>query len=486
MEITLLTARLVLCIVFIVAALSKLADRPGSRRALTEFGAPAVLAAPLAIFLPLAELVVATLLIPSSTAWLGALGVLSLLILFVLGIAANLVQGRKPDCHCFGQLHSAPAGWKTLLRNGMLAAVAGFVVWQGPGGVGPSGLGWLADFTGAQLVTLLGGLLVLGLLAVQWWFLMHVLRQNGRLLVRLEALESRLPAHGAHDIAYSQNGTQQLAGLPVGTAAPAFSLLGLYGEKLTLEALLARDKPVVLIFTDPNCGPCTDLLPDIGRWQQEHAEKLAIALISRGTEEENRAESSKHGLTNVLMQEDWEVAQAYQVNGTPSAVFIQANGKIGSPVVSGPEIIRTLIAQVLGPATKEIGEPAPPIKLPDLSGKTVELAHFEGEETLVLLWNPGCGYCQQMLDDLRALENSSSEGTPQILVVSAGTVEVNEMMDIKSPVVLDQEFAVGRAFGSSGTPSAVLIDAQGKVASEVAVGAEAVLALAKNGRQAQT
>ena len=35
-------------------------------------------------------------------------------------------------------------------------------------------------------------------------------------------------------------------------------------------------------------------------------------------------------------------------------------------------------------------------------------------------------------------------------------------------MVLDQQFAVGRAFGASGTPSAVLGDAEGKVASELA------------------
>jgi hypothetical protein len=45
-------------------------------------------------------------------------------------------------------------------------------------------------------------------------------------------------------------------------------------------------------------------------------------------------------------------------------------------------------------------------------------------------------------------------------------------------VLLDQNFAAGRAFGASGTPSAVLVDAEGKVASEVAVGAAGVMGLA--------
>ncbi len=51
-------------------------------------------------------------------------------------------------------------------------------------------------------------------------------------------------------------------------------------------------------------------------------------------------------------------------------------------------------------------------------------------------------------------------------------------MGLSSTVLLDQQFAVGSAFGASGTPSAVLVDEEGKVASEVAVGAPAVLALA--------
>ena len=63
-------------------------------------------------------------------------------------------------------------------------------------------------------------------------------------------------------------------------------------------------------------------------------------------------------------------------------------------------------------------------------------------------------------------------------MVSAGSVEANKEMGFASPVLLDQNFATGRAFGASGTPSAVLVDAEGKVASVVAVGAPGVLELA--------
>jgi hypothetical protein len=87
-----------------------------------------------------------------------------------------------------------------------------------------------------------------------------------------------------------------------------------------------------------------------------------------------------------------------------------------------------------------------------------------------------------MLPDLRDWEAVPQEDAPKLLVISAGTKEANEAMGLGSTVALDQSFAVGRAFGASGTPSAVLVDEEGRIASEVAVGAPAVLELASAGR----
>jgi peroxiredoxin len=510
----LLVARLVLAGAFAGAGVAKLADRTGSRQAMVDFGAPSALAAPLGLLLPLAELVVAATLLPASTAWGGALGALVLLSVFVVGISVNLARGRKPDCHCFGQLHSAPAGWKTLVRNGALAAVAGFVLWEGFDGAGPSALAWLGALSTALLLGIIGGVVVLVLLAGQWGFLVHLLRQNGRLLVRLEAVEATLAeGEGGSVVAPSANGTpvHQAEGLPVGSAAPDFSLAGLHGETLTLDALRSSGKPVMMLFTDPGCEPCSALLPDVGRWQEEHAHKLTLALLSRGHPGENKTKAQEHGLRNVVLQKDSEVSESFEVRGTPSAVLIAPDGKVASPVAGGAEGIRGLLSYAVGeraqlpmqpqqpqtegqpcpncgkvhagaptvPAAQKVGEKAPEVKLPDLKGNTVELADFRGEETLVLFWNPGCGFCQQMLPDLKEWEATSPEDAPRLLVVSAGSEKANREMGLTSPVLLDQQFAVGRAFGASGTPSAMLVDAEGKVASEVAVGAPGVLELTR-------
>jgi protein-disulfide isomerase len=118
------------------------------------------------------------------------------------------------------------------------------------------------------------------------------------------------------------------------------------------------------------------------------------------------------------------------------------------------------------------------VTLPDLHGVETTLQSFQGGLTLVLFWNPSCGFCSRMLDDLRAWEASPPDGAPRLLVVSTGTVEANRDMGLQSTVLLDQGFGTGRAFGVEGTPSAVLVSATGLIGSEVAVGAQAVLALA--------
>ena len=121
-------ARVLLAALFTVAGLAKLADRAGTRKTVEDFGVRSRAAGALAVALPVLELTVAGLLLPASTALYGALGALVLLGLFTGAIAWSLARGRAPDCHCFGQLHSAPASSKTLARNVVLLAVAAFAL----------------------------------------------------------------------------------------------------------------------------------------------------------------------------------------------------------------------------------------------------------------------------------------------------------------------------------------------------------------------
>src|SRR5947207_5230825 len=169
MILLLMLARLVLVAVFLVAGVAKLADLAGSRQALRDFGVPARLADPFGLLLPLTELVVAVALLFPATAYWGAVGALVLLLLFVGGIGYNLARGRQPDCHCFGQLHSAPAGWPTLLRNLVLATIAGLVVVFGRNSPGLGLFDWQAAIPLIQRLEVVHGLEVIALLLGEGW-----------------------------------------------------------------------------------------------------------------------------------------------------------------------------------------------------------------------------------------------------------------------------------------------------------------------------
>jgi peroxiredoxin/uncharacterized membrane protein YphA (DoxX/SURF4 family) len=522
MDTALVLARLLLAGVFVVAGIAKLLDRQGSRQAVIDFGVPVRIALPVAILLPIAELVVAVLLLFKATAWYGGIGASVLLLAFLVAIAISMARGKHPDCHCFGQLHSEPAGWPTLIRNAVLTLVALFVATTGHDlfsfsneDAGYSLFAWLGRLTAWELAaTIIGAVAILAIIA-EGWLLVHLLGQNGRLLLRLDALETMVSEiQGKPSTASPATAKRPAAGLPEGTSAPAFKLEGLFGETITLDSLRAAGKPVLLIFADPGCGPCNALMPDIARWQREHAAHLTVAVVSRGSGEANRAKAREHGLVHVLLQRDREVAQSYQAFGTPSAVLVNADGTIGSPVAGGAEAIRQLVTRTtntlavasasgIRPATNgghapaasqravlpsaerasaqvkrpAIGEPAPPISLPDLEGNTVSLEAFQGDSTVVLFWNPGCGFCRRMVDDLRRWEASPPHGAPKLLIVSTGTVEANRELGLTSTTLLDQGFQVGRSYGAGGTPSAVLVDATGRIASDIAVGAPAVLSL---------
>jgi peroxiredoxin len=194
------------------------------------------------------------------------------------------------------------------------------------------------------------------------------------------------------------------------------------------------------------------------------------------------------------LQKDREVAEAYQAFGTLSAVLVRQDGMIGSPLAQCSDAIRALVSATLNgnvptaqngqaaaaaprpPAGPKIGEPAPDFSLPDLKGKTVKLSDFRGSPTLVLFWRPSCGFCARMLPDLKAWEANARNGAPKLLVVSTDSVDDNKAMELRSPVLLDERgMSVGNKFGAGGTPMAVLVDAEGKIASELAAGAPAVL-----------
>jgi methylamine dehydrogenase accessory protein MauD len=480
-SVTLALTRLGLAAVFAVAGVAKLRDREGTRKALVDFGASGRIVGPVAVALPVAELATAALLLPARTAVYGGVGALSLLALFSVAIAWNLMRGRAPECHCFGQLHSSPASWKTLARNGLLAGLAIAVIAGSVAEPDASGVAWLGALDGPERLALITAGVAAALLALGGAAFLSLMRSYGTVLVRLERVETALTEAG---IDLPEDSEKPQVGLEPGTAAPAFWAQSLAGEPVSLETFAARGLPSLLLFTSPRCGACEALLPVVAEWQRDHADELRVVLVSDGTDDEAGSELGAFELVDVLPDSNGELYTAFRANGTPSAVIVRPDGTIGSWVASGRTWIEELVEETLARGAEEglpPGTPAPALELPTLDGPSVSLESLRGRAALLLFWNPDCGFCRAMHEELIAWEGSANGVTPQLVVVSSGSAESTRAEGFSSMVLIDDAFAAGSAFGANGTPMAVLVDADGRIASRVAGGAEAVLALARRG-----
>src|SRR5262245_2555002 len=204
----------------------------------------------------------------------------------------------------------------------------------------------------------MNGVMVIGLL-LTWiailagvWLGWQLLRQNGRLLLRIEALEEFL-----NELELGESASP--AGLPIGSPAPEFELPDLSGETKSLAQF--HGQPVLLIFFNPACGYCRDLAPTLkeaeeSRRQKVERENPRVLIMSTGDAETNREFFREHKLDCfVLLQKNAEIATAYQANGTPSGYLINADGKITSELAMGADALLALASG--GPHPKPLSHP---------------------------------------------------------------------------------------------------------------------------------
>jgi peroxiredoxin len=136
------------------------------------------------------------------------------------------------------------------------------------------------------------------------------------------------------------------SGLSDGTLAPNFNLPSVDGRNVSLQQFLGRR--VLLVFSDPSCGPCNSLAPRLERLARRTPD-LQIVMISRGDVEVNRARVAQHGLTfPVLLQRRSEVSRRFEMFATPIAYYIDKQGIIRGNIAVGLEqILRLLVAAAI-------------------------------------------------------------------------------------------------------------------------------------------
>lgn len=335
MNLFLLCIRALLAIILAAAGAGKVFDFSGSRKAVADFGVPQMLVKPVAFALPLLEIVTAALLFPKGTTAWGAAAAFVLLLAFAVIIAISIHSGRTPECHCFGQLHSRPISWRLVVRNVILAFGAALIVWEGPGMSVMTAAVKLGEIAGAQPLPFAALAVALVGFVADLFILFALLRQHGRLILRVDKLEKH--GGGGNSLTLST-----VEGLPIGSPAPSFKVSAAGGSFL-LEKLLSCGKPVFLIFTDPDCKPCAELMPHVALWERQYAEMLSFVIISRAVAPGNGGNGMVEGFRNIGWQKAREISESYKVAATPVAIAVRPDGTIGTWHAAGKAAIQSLV-----------------------------------------------------------------------------------------------------------------------------------------------
>ena len=346
------------------------------------------------------------------------------------------------------------------------------------------------------------------LIAIGTWLAYQLVRQNGRILLRLEAIEKQIgPARPR-----AEAKRQEAGGLPLGTVAPDFELPDLTGVRRKLSEF--REQNVLLIFFNPQCGYCTKMAADLAALPAEGGDQRAVpVVVTTGDAEENRKLVEQYGIRClVLLQEQMEVAAKYRAQGTPMGYRIDGAGRIASELAVGAEpllqLATTLAPDQIEPGAAangsaphgakddpslarsrlnrsglKAGTPAPDFRLPRIDEGELSLADFRGGRVLLVFSDPDCGPCDELAPQLQEIHLQRPD--LQVLVVSRRDVEANRAkataLGLTFPIVLQKQWEVSLQYAMFATPVGYLIDEQGILASDVAVGVGPILALAGEG-----
>jgi uncharacterized membrane protein YphA (DoxX/SURF4 family) len=109
-----------LAIVFVVAAVAKLRDRPGTEASFVDLDLPH--AARFATVVPVAELAIAALLV--LLPFVGGLAAVTTLAFFTTFLVTRLRAGLSPPCACFGRLRREPLSPANIVGNAFLVVAA--------------------------------------------------------------------------------------------------------------------------------------------------------------------------------------------------------------------------------------------------------------------------------------------------------------------------------------------------------------------------
>jgi len=348
-------------------------------------------------------------------------------------------------------------------------------------------------------------LLFLILISV-WVGFYQLVKQQGRILLRLDALERNAMTQPDP---VAQHEHAEVEGLTPGTEFPGFELADLSGKTRSLSDY--RGQRLLLINWNFDCGFCEAIAGDLAQLETDlKSQNAQIVLLASGDESFNREHAARHGLKSlILLSKGKTIPQPFDHQGTPVAYFIDEQGRVAAPFASGADQVLGLAQRIASSAAEPVetklarnrlnserslsesriernglraGTPAPRFRLPDLQGHSVSLDDYRGRRVLLVFSDPHCGPCDELAPQLASFYQEHRDNGQAVILVGRGSTEENrakaEKFGFEFPVVIQDKWKLSKEYGIFATPVAFLIAEDGVIARDVAVGKDAILALA--------
>jgi peroxiredoxin len=231
--------------------------------------------------------------------------------------------------------------------------------------------------------------------------------------------------------------------------------------------------------------------------------KIQLFLLAYDNAEDNRKLAAEHKLTRpILLYKEGKVPAPFASQGTPTAYLLDEEGRVMKPLAAGFEEISKLVGEVLDEpvdsretlAKSQIvrdglkaGTRAPNFTLHDLNGETISLEQYRGDRVLLVFSDPQCGPCDQVTAELVRFDAQQRGKRLKLIMVGRGEVEDNrkkkEEHGVRFPFVIQDKWKLSKDYGIFATPVAFLIDENGLIINNVAVGSEPIMSLARQTMQ---